>query len=138
MAGCRCAEQERAFAFDDLSAVDWLWPHRHGCLWDFLEDDVQDIRLVGVIETATDPGQSQMRGVFRNGQGTFGIAALDALLSMQGYRLVLLDRQRAVLQPTQPEEEETIDRASLVLKLETLFVRCTRGVVLKPLSRRVQ
>ena len=22
-----------AFAFDDLSAVDWLWPHRHGCLW---------------------------------------------------------------------------------------------------------
>ena len=104
----------------------------------FLKDDVQDIRLVGVIETATDSGQSRMRGVFRNGQGAFGIAALDALLSMQSYRLVLLDRQRAVLQPTQPEGEETIDQASLVLSSRPSSYGAEEGVVLKPSSRRVR
>ena len=83
----------------------------------FLEDDVQNIRLVGVIETAADSGQPRPRGVFRNAQGAFAIAALHDRLSIQGYRLVFLDRQRAVLQGSQPEGKETANQGSLVLDL---------------------
>ena len=104
----------------------------------FLEDDVQDIRLVGVIETAADSGQPRPRGVFRNAQGAFAIAALHNRLSTQGYRLVFLDRQRAVLQGPQPEGKATTNQGSLVLDLRPPPSFAGDGIVLNASPRRDQ
>ena len=104
----------------------------------FLGDDVQDIRLVGVIETVADSGQPRLRGLFRNGQGVFAIAALHTRLSTQGYRLVLLDRQRAVLQSPEPEGQKKTNQASLVLDLRPTPPVARNGIVLHASSRRGQ
>jgi hypothetical protein len=104
----------------------------------FLEDDVQNIRLVGVIETAADSGQPRPRGVFRNAQGAFAIAALHDRLSIQGYRLVFLDRQRAVLQGSQPEGKETANQGSLVLDLRPTPSFAGDWIVLNASPRRSQ
>jgi hypothetical protein len=104
----------------------------------FLEEDVQDIRLVGVIEAVADSGQSRLRGVFRNGRGAFAIAALHTRLSTQGYRLVLLDRQRAVLQAPQPEGKETVNQDALVLDLRPTPSVAAEGIVLHASARHSQ
>ena len=93
------------------SAQDSLGFVAAGSLGIFLEDDVQNITLVGVIDTEAGSDRPKLRAVFRNGHGTFAIAALQTRLSAQDYRLVLLDRQRAVLQRPRLKAQQAITQS---------------------------
>lgn len=120
------------------SAQDSLGFVAAGSLGIFLEDDVQNITLVGVIDTEAGSDRPKLRAVFRNGQGTFAIAALQTRLSAQDYRLVLLDRQRAVLQRPRLKEHEAVTQESIVLNLRPALPVAGENVVLNVAARRSQ
>ena len=109
-----------------------------GSLGIFLEDDVQDITLVGVIDTQAGADRPELRAVFRNGHGTFAIAALQTRLSAQDYRLVLLDRQRAVLQRPRLKAQQAIAQESIVLNLQPPLSFAGENVLLNVAARRRQ
>lgn len=90
----------------------------------FTDDDVRAITFVGVVqvvaaEGSPEHGAADLRGVFRNAQGVLRIAAAEAKVSAQEYRLALLDSQRAVLQPP-PQSAAAKDQAKpMVLMLRS-------------------